>query len=158
MANRVLVSLDHSEGAWRALRYAAQTFGKGSEITLLHILSNLPPSFWDDGHILKGKEYEERRQLVAKWKEDQKRINLKLIDKARELLISSGFPPEAIKDDFRPLSVGVAEDIIDEAMTRGVDTIVMGRRGLGMAKSLLLGSVTQKVVQYARGCAVVVVE
>ena len=54
--------------------------------------------------------------------------------------------------------MGVTEDIIDEAMTRGVDTIVMGRRGLGMAKSLLLGSVTQKVVQYARGCAVVLVE
>ena len=36
--------------------------------------------------------------------------------------------------------------------------MVMGRRGLGMAKSLLLGSVTHKVVQNAKGSAVVIVE
>jgi nucleotide-binding universal stress UspA family protein len=52
----------------------------------------------------------------------------------------------------------VAEDILNEAETGGFDTIVMGRRGLGMAKALLLGSVTSKVVQKAKGCAVTTVE
>jgi nucleotide-binding universal stress UspA family protein len=33
----------------------------------------------------------------------------------------------------------------------------MGRRGLGLAKTLLLGSVTQKVVQNAKGRAVTIV-
>jgi nucleotide-binding universal stress UspA family protein len=34
----------------------------------------------------------------------------------------------------------------------------MGRRGLGAAKSLLLGSVTNKVVQNSQGRAVIIVE
>jgi len=58
---------------------------------------------------------------------------------------------------FKPKYFDVAEDIIDEAREGAYDTVVMGRRGLGMAKSLLLGSVTRKVVDYAKGCAVTIV-
>jgi nucleotide-binding universal stress UspA family protein len=52
----------------------------------------------------------------------------------------------------------VAEDILEEAQAGAYDTVVLGRRGLGLAKSLLLGSVTQKVVDHAKGCAVTIVE
>ena len=43
-------------------------------------------------------------------------------------------------------------------MDRGADTIVMGRRGLSAAKSLILGSVTNKVVQNSQGKALIIVE
>lgn len=39
--------------------------------------------------------------------------------------------------------------IIDYAQKNGVDMIVMGTRGLGDLKGLLLGSVSHKVVQFA---------
>ena len=52
----------------------------------------------------------------------------------------------------------MAEDILSAAAAESFDTIVMGRRGLGLAKTLVLGSVTNKVVQNAKGCAVIIVE
>lgn len=47
-----------------------------------------------------------------------------------------------------------ADAIIDMAAAAGADVIVVGHRGLGRVKSLLLGSVAQKVVQHA-DCTVI---
>ncbi len=60
-------------------------------------------------------------------------------------------------DRFKPKGFDIAEDIISEAQKEGFDTVIMGRRGLGMAKSLLLGSVSRKVVDSAQGFAVTIV-
>lgn len=50
-----------------------------------------------------------------------------------------------------------AEVIIEYAnVKRRADVIVMGRRGLGMVKELLLGSVSREVLQHAR-CPVMIV-
>ena len=49
-----------------------------------------------------------------------------------------------------------AEAILEEAEVRHCDLIVMGTRGLGRLAGLLLGSVSQKVVQHAR-CPVLLV-
>lgn len=47
-----------------------------------------------------------------------------------------------------------ADSILDMAKEAGADMIVLGHRGLGRIKTLLLGSVAQKVVQQAE-CTVV---
>jgi nucleotide-binding universal stress UspA family protein len=160
MAHKVLVALDSSEGAWRAVEYVADTFGKapGVQVTLLHVLSGLPPAFWDDGHILGEKEREARNRMVANWQAEQEKQWKGLVKKAHDKLIAGGLPKEAVTNKFKPKYYDVAEDILTEAETGGFDTIVMGRRGLGMAKALLLGSVTHKVVQNAKQCAVTIVE
>ncbi len=70
---KILIALDRSDGAWRAVEYVAKTFGKtpGVQVTLLHVLSALPPAFWDDGHVLQEKEREARQRLVASWEKEQ---------------------------------------------------------------------------------------
>ena len=80
-----------------------------------------------------------------------------LVKKAHDRLIKAGVAKDAVANKFTPKYYDVAEDILNEAQAGGCDTIVMGRRGLGMAKALLLGSVTHKVVQNAKGCAVTIV-
>ncbi len=160
MPHKVLIALDSSEGAWRAVEYVADTFGQtpGVQVTLLHILTGLPPAFWDDGHILNEKEREARKGLVARWQAYQEKQWQDLVKKAHDRLVAAGVPAAAVASKFKPKNYDVAEDIIDEAQAGGFDTIVMGRRGLGMAKSLLMGSVTRKVVDHLKGCAVTIAE
>ena len=156
---KLLIALDSSEGAWRAVEYVAKTFGKtaGVQVTLLHILAGLPPAFWDDGHVLQDKEREARKRLVASWQQEQEKNWQDLVGKAHQLLTKAGLAPEAVANKFKPKHFDVADDIVDEAQAGGYDTVVMGRRGLGRAKSLLLGSVTRKVVDGSKGCAVTIV-
>jgi nucleotide-binding universal stress UspA family protein len=158
MAGKLLIALDKSEGAWRAVEYVAQAFAQtpGVEITLLHILSGLPPAFWDDGHILSEAERTNRERMVANWTADQEKTWEGLVAKARDLLKGAGIA--TVHNKFKPKYYDVAEDIVNEAVEGGASTIVMGRRGLGAAKSLLLGSVTNKVVQNSQGRAVIIVE
>lgn len=157
MAGKLLIALDSSEGAWHAVEYAAKTFAHtpGVEVTLLNILAGLPPAFWDDGHILSEKERESRQRLIGSWQADQEKLWQTLVNKAKELLATAGLP--AVTSKFKPKYFDVAEDIVNEAVEGGFSTIIMGRRGLGTAKSLLLGSVTNKVVQNSRGLAVIIV-
>jgi nucleotide-binding universal stress UspA family protein len=160
MAHKVVIALDSSEGAWRAVEYVAEAFGQtpGVQVTLLHVLSGLPPAFWDDGHILEEKEKESRQRLVAGWQKEQEKKWQGLVKKAHDRLTKAGVVKDAVVNKFTPKYFDVAEDILREAEAGSFDTIVMGRRGLGMAKNLLLGSVTHKVVQNAKGCAVIIVE
>jgi nucleotide-binding universal stress UspA family protein len=160
MAHKVVIALDSSPGAWGAVEYVAEAFGKtpGVQVTLLHVLSGLPPAFWDDGHILEDKEKESRQRLVAGWQQDQEKKWQGLVKKAHDLLTKAGVPKDAVVNNFKAKDYDVAEDILNVAKAGSFDTVVMGRRGLGMAKTLLLGSVTQKVVQNAKGCAVIIVK
>ena len=160
MAHKVLIALDSSPGAWGAVEYVAETFGKtpGVQVTLLHVLSGLPPAFWDDGHILGEKEKESRQQLVANWQKEQEKKWQGLVKKAHERLTEAGVAKDAVVNKFKPKDYDVAEDILNAAAAGNFDTIVMGRRGLSMAKTLVLGSVTNKVVQGAKDCAVIIVK
>ncbi len=160
MAHKIVIALDSSEGAWGAVEYVAEAFGHtpGVQVTLLHVLSGLPPAFWDDGHILGEKEKESRQQLVAGWQKEQEKKWQDLVKKAHERLTKAGVAKDAVVNQFQPKDYDVAEDILSAAAAGNFDTIVMGRRGLSMAKSLVLGSVTHKVIQGAKGCAVIIVE
>lgn len=160
MAHKIVIALDSSEGAWGAVEYVAEAFGHtpGVQATLLHVLSGLPPAFWDDGHILGEKEKESRQQLVAGWQKEQEKKWQDLVKKAHERLTKAGVAKDAVVNQFQPKDYDVAEDILSAAAAGNFDTIVMGRRGLSMAKSLVLGSVTHKVIQGAKGCAVIIVE
>lgn len=50
----------------------------------------------------------------------------------------------------------IADEILDVAEAEDADIIVLGRRGLGRLREVLLGSVSQKVLHYA-ACTVVIV-
>lgn len=157
---KILIALDGSAGAWRAVEYVAKTLGKtpGVHVTLFHVLPSLPPAFWDYGHVLDEKEQEVRQRLVAHWEREEEKNWQELFRRAHQHLTDAGIAKEAVADKFKPRNFDVAEDIINVAQTEGHDTVVMGRRGLGLAESLLLGSVSRKVVDAAKGFAVTIVE
>ena len=74
-----------------------------------------------------------------------------ILDRAMEM-VPTGIEKEAFSETG---SSAVA--ILDFATTNSVDMIVMGSRGLGIVKGVLLGSVSQYIVEQAK-CPVLVVK
>jgi len=134
----IVYATDGSEHARKALVYAR-------DLTKLHkaklFVIHAYPSVSD---LLGYKEYS---SIVAR------RITHgeKIIDEAVKEFESAGLTVEA-----ELLEGPMAEAILRVAEARGANLIVLGARGSGSLKGLLLGSVSQKVIQYAT-CPVLVV-
>ena len=160
MTTKLLIPVDGSEGAMRAVAYVADTFGHTPElkITLLHILPELPPSMWDDGHILTETERQERQGLIADWEKQEEKPWEAILAQARDKLIQAGIAAEALSIKYQPKYSDIADDILDEAELQGCSTIVIGRHGLSGAMEFFMGSVSNKVVNHAHGVAVIIVD
>ena len=74
-----------------------------------------------------------------------------ILDRALEM-VPAGVTKESFSDTGSPAVV-----ILDFAETNDIDLIVMGSRGLGVVKGVLLGSVSQYVVEQSK-CPVLVVK
>jgi nucleotide-binding universal stress UspA family protein len=160
MTTKLLIPVDGSEGAMRAVAYVADTFGHTPElkITLLHILPELPPSMWDDGHILTETERQERQGLIADWEKQEEKPWEAILAQARDKLIQAGIAAEALSIKYQPMYSDIADDILDEAELEGCSTIVIGRHGMTEAMKFFMGSVSNKVVNHAKGVAVIIVD
>ena len=74
-----------------------------------------------------------------------------ILDRALEM-VPAGVAKESFSDTGSPAVV-----ILDFAESNDIDLIVMGSRGLGIVKGVLLGSVSQYVVEQSK-CPVLVVK
>ena len=74
-----------------------------------------------------------------------------ILDRALEM-VPAGIAKESFSDTGFPAVV-----VLDFAETNDIDLIVMGSRGLGVVKGVLLGSVSQYVVEQSK-CPVLVVK
>ena len=76
------------------------------------------------------------------------------IEAAKKVIKASGFDAVSYREivDYEP-----ATRIISQAKSLDVAMIVIGNRGMGAFENLLLGSVSNKIAQYAK-CPVVIVK
>ena len=81
-----------------------------------------------------------------------------VMDKARSVLVKAGIDGKNVKTIIEEGKQGVARDILNEQKRGEYDTVVIGRRGLSGTKAFFSGSVSNKIVQHAKDCAVWVVE
>ncbi|SDK46645.1 universal stress protein [Billgrantia gudaonensis] len=148
MTHAILVPLDGSAHAEKALAVAAQLARSASAtLHLLHV-SEYP----DDIGILAGAPgvpfTEERRaQLAERMRRDAEGV----LAHARGSVSLDGVVVEEHVREGRPNEV-----ILAEAEALGVDTIVMGSRGMSNLQGMLLGSVSHKV-SHAAPCTVITV-
>jgi nucleotide-binding universal stress UspA family protein len=138
---RVLVATDNSDSAYRAVEAAAE-LAKGTGAAL--IIVNVEQGYFD--HTLEPLEVREGGGDI-------------LEARSREILLRA---------KERAIAIGVAQVqtvsglgdaaafILDVAKREAVDMIVVGKRGRGRLAGLLLGSVSQHVVNLAP-CSVHVV-
>jgi len=138
MYKNIMVAVDGSEYSLRALNHAEALAVKfGAVLWLVHIFP----------HTSDLLGYEDFEKLFAR----RKSAGQVILDAARRQL---GKVSVKVCEE---LEEGPdAESIISIAAKRQADLIVMGTRGLGAIKGLMLGSVSRKVIHTA-DCAVMVV-
>ena len=155
---KMLIALDDSASAMRAVEYAGQQFGGNGdvEVGLVHVLPNLPAIFWDEGHILSEDEKKDRKKVVDKWIADRKAKMEPVFRGATEVLTKSGIKSTQVRTKSISDSTDVALSILEEAKDAGYKTIIVGR--CDRSSKHLLGSVSGKIVNLGAGVAVIVVE
>jgi nucleotide-binding universal stress UspA family protein len=128
---KILLPVDGSKHSLNAVRYVAERLWpslEDAEITLLHVHSRVPPR----AASAVG------RAVVEAYYRSETETALK---DAKKLLDHRGIPYSALRQPGYPGKV-----IPEYAESMGADLLVMGSHGLGAAKGLLLGSVTQAVI------------
>ncbi len=155
---KMLIALDDSTSAMRAVEYTAQQFGGNGdiEVGLVYVLPNLPAIFWDEGHILSEEEKQERKRVVDKWIVERKARMEPVFRTAAEILSKGGIKADQIRSKSISDSTDVAQSILEEAKDAGYQTIVVGR--CDRSSKHMLGSVSGRIVNLGAGVAVTVVE
>lgn len=156
----ILVAVDGSECSFRAVEYCAFQFNGLSDlsIVLFHVLPNLPPRFWDPGHILDSAEQEGRRQIVENWIDAQKAATEPIFQSALAMLTGRGIEPDRIRAKTVYDSTDVAGSILEEAKSGQYLTLVLGRTGSSRTGGFSMGSTTSRIFNRGAGIAVCVVE
>lgn len=155
---KMLIAFDESPNAMKAVEYVAQQFGRSGdmEVSLVHVLPNLPAIFWDEGHILSDGEKQDRMKVVDKWLQTQKAKIEPLFSKAEAVLNAKGMPAAAVQTKFVSDSTDVADSILEEARDNNYQVIIVGRSH--HSPKHVLGTVAGRVVAQGSGMVVTIVE
>lgn len=156
----ILVAFDGSERAFRAVDYVGSQFSglKDVRITLFYVLPNIPPHFWDDGHILSPAEREERQRVIDRWVSNQKMVLAPLFEKARCMLAEKGLSHEQVETKMRSDVTSVAEAILEEAKMEGYRTLVLGRSRAVHEGYTFAGSLAATILHEGTGLTICIVE
>ncbi len=144
--NKLLLASDGSENALRATGFAAglAALAPGIRVTVLVVNDILE----------KTKYYSPLRTPVI-----LEEVEMFYDEKVRDAMnrTMAVFDKNQIKAD-RVIKIGnPAQEIVDFAQEEGFDLIVIGSRGMGNLKGIVLGSVSSKVIQLAN-CPVTIVK
>jgi nucleotide-binding universal stress UspA family protein len=156
MQKKILVALDDSENALRAVDFVSRTFTPDHEITLFSVLQDMTALYEHYSPELTP-YFLTQRDAFTSLDDKKKDLIEEAAEKAKDLLLKAGFEEKKVIVRIEEQKKGIARDIIDEANS-GYDAIVMGRRGLSSITGFILGSVSQKVLHSAKNISVVVVD
>lgn len=148
---KVLVALDSSEGAIRAIDHVASMLNGSPyfEVTLYHVIRGLDilEQIYKKG--LAEAIQSEWNTTAEEEMESRKKEIEPLLRKARERLVSVGMNPKHILEKIESGGGSCAGSICEEAEKGTYDTIVVGRRGLSRVREFFMGRVSNKVIQLA---------
>ena len=155
MGLKILVAFDDSDNAMRAVEFVSKSFTLDSRITLLNILQD-SITLCDMNSPELTPYFLTQQSAFCALEGKKKEVVNEAMEKAKEALVRSGFTEKNISMKIEKKKSGIARDLINEAQS-GYDLIVIGRRGLSGIMEFILGSVSQKVLHYAKDTSVMVV-
>jgi nucleotide-binding universal stress UspA family protein len=155
MEKKILVALDDSDNAMRAVNYLAENFNTKSHVTLLSIIQDTA-SLCDLNSPELTPYFKSQQSNFCLLEDKKKELVNDALAKAKDLLLKAGFDPKNIQTKTNLKKRGIARDIIDESQN-GYDLLVMGRRGISGIKEFFLGSVSHKVFTLSKDISVLIV-
>ena len=144
----ILIATDGSDYADNALDFMLRfPFPRNSRMTVLTVVSDIPmlPAELEALDETQSQALEEANKRLYQDAED-------LVARASSCLWEDGWPGETMVRNGNPV-----DEILRVADEIDADLIVVGSHGTGMTKRFLLGSVSDRVLEYA-SCSVLIVK
>lgn len=139
MFQKILVPVDGSDTAWKALKTAAALASRfQGEIRVFTVM--------EPYNSLSLFQITLDQNLLDRSNREMKKASLAVLDTAKEKLTEYGFHGKVFYEDGEG---NPAELILEKSREDGCDSVVIGSRGLSGIMEFLLGSVSSKVSQYA---------
>ncbi len=141
VASKILVPVDGSENSFRAFERAL-TIAKstGAQVVAVLVIETPPTVYVESQKLLE--------QLLQNFRSE----SAKVLDKYEDVAQKQDLKIESVVMEGDP-----ASNIIGYGEKGGFDMIVMGSRGLGKFRGMVLGSTSRKVLQNAK-CPVLIVK
>jgi nucleotide-binding universal stress UspA family protein len=140
MFTKILVPADGSDNSYRALE-AALVFSEklGSSVSVVNVMEQVPIT-----HI-------ESEKLLNELLEAYKKENQEILSKCSDIAHQKGITIKTVLLQGNPAPV-----ILDYIKKENLDLVIMGSRGMGKFKELILGSVSSKIMHHSP-CAVMII-
>ncbi|MEN6486978.1 MAG: universal stress protein, partial [Syntrophobacteraceae bacterium] len=158
--SRVLVAMENERESQELADYAADVLAlvPGLRFTFLHLMPPVPPTFWDDGHILESEELKDRQVRIDKWRSDWIQRVEYFMDEARGKLMKRGVPDSKIDSLILPVREGIARDLLNEIDAHEFQVVIMGKKSFRQRKPFLMGSHASKVLYNVSGVVLCLVD
>jgi nucleotide-binding universal stress UspA family protein len=148
-SRKVLVAMEGSADAHALTTYLGEFIASipGLEYTLFHLLPPVPPTFWDDGHILESAEQRDRQDKIENWRSSYRQMIEKFMTEGCNVLLEKGVSKQNVKTVVQPIKEGIARDLLNEIEEKRYQLVVIGKRSFQERKPFLLGSHANKILQ-----------
>jgi nucleotide-binding universal stress UspA family protein len=138
---RILIAVDGSDNAMRAVDFVASTLG-GLDYT-----AGLVTVLRTDGN--QNQDLLSNSAFQSYVEEMEHEVG-KILEQARDRLVAAGFDASKTTTEIVKGAMSRAAAIVETADRGGFDTIVLGRRGLSRVEQFFAGRVSTKVLQLGR--------
>jgi nucleotide-binding universal stress UspA family protein len=140
MLSKILAAVDGSDNSFRALDHAIFLAKRvEAHLTAIHVVENPPTVYVESQKLL--------NELLTKYKAE----SAKVLDRCKQAAEMSGVNIETV------LAEGdAATNILGYAQREDFDLVVIGSRGLGKFKEMVLGSTSSKVLHHTKSAVLIV--
>ena len=147
----VLLAVDHSENALRAADHCGfMLSGTGANVTVFHANRELK-------RLIPKEVIDEFPEFQKFFKRKAGEVIAPYLKKSKEMLLKTGLTERQTTIKAIDGSRNTARDILDEARSNAVGTVVLGKRGHSNVKDFSMGSIARKVLNEASDMAVCMV-
>jgi nucleotide-binding universal stress UspA family protein len=159
-SRKVLVPVEGPADARALATYLAEFLAPipQLEYTFFHLMAPVPPTFWDDGHVLSPDEQRDRQARIEKWRSAYRQTAEKFMAEGCRMLVEKGVPEQKVTITVQSIKEGIARDLLNEIEAKHYQLVAIGKRSFQERKPFLMGSHANKILLNLRGAMLCLVD